>query len=56
MTQSELSRTLTALERDVRQTWAQLLEIDAAAAGQLGAVGRLIHRANVVLDDKNVIY
>ena len=51
-----LSTRLTTLERELRDTWTQLLELDAAAAGRIGHAGKLVHRAAVVLNDHSAIY
>lgn len=51
-----LSHRLGALERELRDTWTTMLELDAAAAGRLGHAGKLVHRAGVVLSDHSAIY
>lgn len=51
-----LSSRLTTLERELRDTWTAMLELDAAAAGRLGHAGKLVHRAAVVLNDHSAIY
>jgi len=51
-----LSTQLQTLERELRQTWSAMLELDAATAGRLGHAGRLVHQASVVLGDHTAIY
>lgn len=51
-----LSSQLTNLERELRNTWKVMLELDAATAGRVGHAGRLVHRAAAVLSDHSVIY
>jgi hypothetical protein len=51
-----LSTQLQVLERELRQTWSTMLELDAATAGRLGHAGRLVHQASVVLGDHTAIY
>jgi hypothetical protein len=51
-----LSSRLTKLERELRDTWSAMLELDAATAGRLGHAGKLVHRAAVVLNDHSAIY
>lgn len=51
-----LSSRLNKLERELRDTWTAMLELDDAAAGRLGHAGKLVHRAAVVLNDHSAIY
>jgi hypothetical protein len=51
-----LSTRLTQLERELRDTWTAMLEIDAATAGRVGHAGKLVHRAAAVLNDHSAIY
>jgi len=51
-----LSSQLSSLERELRNTWKVMLELDAATAGRVGHAGRLVHRAAAVLSDHSVIY
>ena len=51
-----LSTRLTKLERELRDTWTAMLELDAAAASRVGHAGKLVHRAAVVLNDHSAIY
>jgi len=51
-----LSTRLSKLERELRDTWTAMLELDAAAAGRVGHAGKLVHRAAVVLSDHSAIY
>ncbi|HEY8543912.1 MAG TPA: hypothetical protein VIL36_02650 [Acidimicrobiales bacterium] len=51
-----LSDRLDKLERELRETWTTMLELDAAAAGRIGHAGKLVHRAAIVLSDRDVIY
>lgn len=46
----DLTARLTALERDLRRTWAALVERDAGMAGRVGHAGRLVHRAAAILE------
>jgi len=51
-----LSSQLNRLERELRETWTAMLELDSATAGRVGHAGKLVHRAAVVLDDRSTIY
>ena len=51
-----LSNRLNRLERELRDTWTTMLELDSATAGRIGHAGKLVHRAAVVLDDRSAIY
>jgi hypothetical protein len=51
-----LSAQLRTLERELRQTWSTMLELDAATAGRVGHAGRLVHQAGMVLGDYTAIY
>ncbi|HMG45110.1 MAG TPA: hypothetical protein VK611_27510 [Acidimicrobiales bacterium] len=51
-----LSSRLNRLERELRDTWTAMLELDSATAGRIGHAGKLVHRAAVVLDDRSTIY
>ena len=53
---TSLSSRLNHLERELRETWTAMLELDAAAAGRVGHAGKLVHRAAVVLADHSAIY
>jgi hypothetical protein len=51
-----LSAQLRNLEQELRHTWTQMLELDAAAAGRVGHARRLVHQAGIVLGDYSAIY
>jgi hypothetical protein len=46
----DLTARLAVLERDLRRTWAALVERDASLAGRVGHAGRLVHRAATILE------
>ena len=46
----DLTARLVLLERDLRRTWAALVDHDASLAGRVGHAGRLVHRAATILE------
>jgi hypothetical protein len=53
---SDLSLRLGMLERDLRHSWASMLDVSTDAAARIGQAGRLIHRAKALLEDSSVLF
>jgi hypothetical protein len=50
----DLTARLAVLERDLRRTWAALVDHDAGLAGRVGHAGRLVHRAATILEPSTI--